>query len=372
VSDAATAGDAGAVTLVYLCMEVAGCPTVCRHCWAQGTGYGMMQLAAIEWVLDGVHAFCESRGLGFDAYPMHELAAHPDAARLFALFNSHCGTLNRAGEARTGTMFEPWPTTGVPLADREDSDEVLAAAAGAGTKTLWLAFHGTGEVHDRQVSHRGGYAGTCLAAERARAAGLHVGGNIFLTTDSLPQLDELLATVGQLADVGVCFETAGYLPTPRSRHNERLRLTLPELAPVAPRLGALANPVNTCQWSGLDGRTEAAYVRQALAGDWPAIADPAPGELALVCTPSLDVYSGLAGLHRTRHGNLRDDGIAAVLASALARGRETEDELWFGPRPHPGPAELAARYGDATSLTVHPWHESVRYLWLDRARQDLG
>jgi hypothetical protein len=104
----------GPVTLVYLCLEVAGCPTVCRHCWAQGTGYGMMPLADIEWVLERAHEYCDGRGLGFDSYPMHELAAHPDAADLFGLFNSHSGTV--AG----GTMFEPWPTTGVPMALRED------------------------------------------------------------------------------------------------------------------------------------------------------------------------------------------------------------------------------------------------------------
>ena len=369
MNDAAAAGDPGAVTLLYLCMEVAGCPTVCRHCWAQGTGYPMMPLAEIEWVLDGAHRFCDSRGLGFDAYPMHELAAHPDAASLFALFNSHSGALDRAEETRGQTMFEPWPTTGVPLAAREDWREVLEAAARAGTRHLWLAFHGTGEVHDRQVSHRGAYAAACRAAGYARAAGLSVGCNVFLTAASLPQLGEVTATVERVADARACFETASYLPTPRSRRNERLRLALPELTPVAARLAALANPVNICQWTGLEARTESAYVRQALAGDWPPIPDPAPGELALVCRPNLDVYSGLAGLHRTRHGNLRTDGIATVLARALARGREPDDVLWFGPRPHPGPAELAARYGDATSLRIHPGPESVRYLWLDRARQ---
>jgi hypothetical protein len=369
VSDAAAAADPGAVTLVYLCMEVAGCPTVCRHCWAQGTGYAMMPLASIQWALDGAHRFCDDRGVGFDAYPMHELAAHPEAARLFALFNSHSGTVSKAEDGRGATMFEPWPTTGVPLAAREDWRQVLEAAARSGTRSLWLAFHGAGEVHDRQVSHRGGYAGTCMAAGHARAAGLRVGCNVFLTTASLPQLAELLTTVERLADEGACFETASYLPTPRSRRNERFRLSLPELAPVAARLGELANPVNACQWTGLEARTEAAYVRQALAGDWPAIPDPAPGELALACTPSLDVYSGLAGLHRTRHGNLRTDGIATVLGRALARGRETDDELWFGRRPHPGPAELAARYGNTAGLGVHPGPESVRYLWLDRARR---
>ena len=198
VSEGAAACGPGAVDLLYLCVEVAGCPTVCRHCWAQGTGYRMMPLPDIEWVLEGAHEFCDGRGLGFDAYPMHELAAHPDAARLFGLFNSHSGTVKTAGQAGDGTMFQPWPTTGVPLAVREDWRDVLDAAAGTGTSHLWLAFHGVGEAHDRQVNHRGACAATCLAAERARAAGLSVGCNVFLTTASLPQLDELSATLLRL------------------------------------------------------------------------------------------------------------------------------------------------------------------------------
>ena len=369
MSEGAAAGDPGAVDLLYLCIEVAGCPTVCRHCWAQGTGYGMMPLPDIEWVLEGAHEFCDGHGLGFDAYPMHELAAHPDAARLFGLFNSHSGTLNTARQGGEGTIFQPWPTTGVPLAVREDWRDVLDAAAGTGTSHLWLAFHGVGEVHDRQVNHRGAYAATCLAAERARAAGLSVGCNVFLTIASLPQLEELTATVRRLADTGKSFETAGYLPTPRSRRNERLRPALPDLLPVASRIAELDMSGSCGRWNSLETRTEAAYVQQALAGDWPDPPDCAPGELALVCRPNLDVYSGQAGLYRTRHGNLHTDGIATVLSRALARGREPDDALWFGPRPHPGPAELAARHGDATGLGVHPGPESVRYLWLDRARQ---
>ena len=77
-------------------------------------------------------------------------------------------------------------------------------------------------------------------------------------------------------------------------------------------------------------------MRWALAGDWPTALERPTGELALVCRPDLDVYSGLAGLYRTRHGNLRTDGVAAG-------------------------------YGDATGLGVHLYPESVRYLWLDRA-----
>jgi hypothetical protein len=109
-------------------------------------------------------------------------------------------------------------------------------------------------------------------------------------------------------------------------------------------------------------------VRQALAGDWPDLPDPAPGELALICRPNST--STPARLACTGPGTATCTPTASPRCSAaLARGREPDDALWFGPRPHPGPAELAARYGDTTSLAVHPGPESVRYLWLDRARQ---
>jgi len=363
-------GDRRATAMLYLCMEVAGCPTVCRHCWAQGTGYGMMPLADIEWVLAEAHRFCDDRGLAFDAYPMHEVAAHPDAARLFGLFNAHSGTVARCGEAGGGTMFEPLTTTGVPLATRDDWQTVVRAAVDTGTLNIWTAFHGAGEVHDRQVSRRGAFAETCRGAERARAAGVSVGCNVFLTTASLPQLDELAATLPLLGVHAMSLETASFLPTPRSRRNERLRPTLADLLPVADRITELT--VVPDRWASMETRTEAAWVQQALAGDWPTAPDRTPGELALVCRPDLDVYSGLAGLYRTRHGNLRTDGIAMVLGRALAHGRQPDEQLWFGPGPLPAPGELAARYGDAGGLGVHLGAESVRYLWLDRYRRQAG
>jgi hypothetical protein len=357
-------GDAGAAELLYLCMEVAGCPTVCRHCWAQGTGYGVMPLSDIEWVLDGAHAFCDSRGLAFDAYPMHELAAHPDAARLFGLFNRHSAT------SRGGTIFEPWTTTGVPLATRDDWGSVLRAAADTGTVNIWVAFHGVGDVHDRQVNRRGAYAETCLAVERARTAGLSVGGNVFVTTASLSQLDELIAALRRLpVNAALSFEYAAFLPTPRSRRNERLRPTLTDLLPVAAQIAELTAPAGRPWWAGLEAHTEAAYVRRALTGDWPAAPDRTPGELALVCRPNLDVCSGLAGLYPTRYGNLRADGIATVLDRAVADGRRPDDALWFGPGPLPDLEGLATRHGEATGLGVHPGPESARYLWLDRAQR---
>ena len=98
------------VEQLYLQVEVVGCPTVCRHCWAQGVPYQAMPLDDVAWVLEQTHAFCDQHGLGFDADPMHELAAHPQAAEILRLFAGHVGAAE----------FEPLATTGVPLATRTD------------------------------------------------------------------------------------------------------------------------------------------------------------------------------------------------------------------------------------------------------------
>jgi len=134
---------------------------------------------------------------------------------------------------------------------------------------------------------------------------------------------------------------AAFQPTPGPGVSSAFTPALRDLLPVADRIAGLTAWPDV--WTGLEAHSEAAFARQALAGDWPPTPQPPRRELALVYRPNLDVYSGLAGFYRTRHGNLRTDGAAAV----LDRGREDDDALWFGPGPLPDPADLAARYGDA-------------------------
>jgi hypothetical protein len=128
----------------------------------------------------------------------------------------------------------------------------------------------------------------------------------------------------------MCWETAQFLPTPRSRRNERLRPRLPELLPVAGQILELTTPIHRAVvWANLEAHTEAAYLRRAAAGQWPAAPKRPDGELALVCRPNLDVWAGLAGRYRTRHGNLRTDGVEAGLDQALAHGVGADEVLWF-------------------------------------------
>jgi hypothetical protein len=271
-------------------------------------------------------------------------------------------------DAAPGAEFEPLSTTGVPLAVREDWQELLAAAARLGTTTVWMTFHGVGVEHDRQVNRPGAWAETCLAVQRVHAVGLRAGCNVFLTTANTPQAERLLDALQRLRVDGMWWGPAAYYPTPRGRRNERLRPALSDLRPLATRIPQVSLFDHDI-WADLKAHTEAAWTRRALAGDWPTWTRHDGPVLELVCRPNLDLHTGEAGWYRQRHGNLRTDEPHAVLSRALERGGRSADALWFGPDPLPSVAELAARHGDRSGQGVHFSADSVRYLWLDRAQR---
>jgi hypothetical protein len=346
------------VEQLYLQVEVVGCPTICRHCWAQGIPYPAMPIDDIAWVLEQTHAFCGEKGLGFGAYPMHEVAAHPQAAEILRLIADHVGAAE----------FEPLATTGVPLATRADWRELLAAAGKLGTTTVWVAFHGLGAEHDRQVNRSGAYAETCLAVQRIHAARLRAGCNVFLTKANASEAERLLGALQRLEVDGTWWGPASYYPTPRARRNEHLRPAPSDLRPLAVRIPQVSLFDHDI-WANLEAHTEAAWLRCALAGDWPE-KPPRNGQvLELVCRPNLDLYSGTAGWYRQRHGNLRYDHAQVVLGRALAAGGGPPDALWFDLDPLPGVAELAAQHGDPHGQGVHFTAMSACYLWLDRMQQ---
>jgi hypothetical protein len=165
--------------------------------------------------------------------------------------------------------FEPLSTTGVPLALREDWQELLAAAATLGTTTVWVAFHGLGTEHDRQVNRPGAFTETCLAIQRAHAVGLRAGANVFVTSANAAEAQRLLEALERLQVDQTAWEPATYSPTPRGRRNERLRPRPQDLLPLADRIRQLS-PFHADAWANLEAHTEAAWMARALAGDWPS------------------------------------------------------------------------------------------------------
>jgi hypothetical protein len=289
---------------------------------------------------------------------MHEVLAHPEAAELLRLFARHHWRPK---------AFQPLVTTGVPLALRDDWRDVLAAAAETGTTIVWVALHGLSDEHDRQVSRAGGFAETSLAVERVRVTGLGVGCNVLVTRTNVGRARELAEIIAGLGIEQACWAPADFYPHARSRRNERLRPELDDLLPLATDV-LQGTDLFREQWAALEAYTEGAWVRRALRDDWRPELDGLQELVPLVCRPNLDLYAGLAGRYRERHGSLRDDGVQASLRRALAC-RRSNDELWFDLEVVPPVAELAAQHGDADGRRVHFSADSVRWLWLDRAQQ---
>lgn len=349
------------VTSVSLQVEVVGCPTICQHCWAQGIPYDAMPILHTTRVLDGAGRFFPAAGVSLRPFPMHEVAAHPEAARVLTLFQ---GTV----PPEVGPLFEPLSTTGGPIATRPDWREILTTCRSLGATTVFLAVHGVGDKHDWVVHREGAYGETLLAADRARSVGLDVGCNVFLTRENVGRFDALVEDLRCHGVGEFSFEPATYYPTARGRRYETLRPELYDLSPLAERVQDLS-PFWRDRWADPGAYTEAAWVRAALAGEWSARPRNSGETLELVCRRNFDVYSGAAGLYRRRHGNLQTDGDEAVWGDALEHGVRSSDELWFGPGPLSTVPELAERFGDSEGRRIHFTSESIRLRWLDLSRR---
>lgn len=343
---------------LHMHVEVMGCPTICQHCWAVGRPYQAMPLEEISWVLREVRRFCDANNLTVDGYPMHEVAAHPQAAQIMTLFHDLWGVVE-----------EPVPTTGVPLSTRPDSREFLEILHSLGTSTLWFAFHGADEIHDRAVLREGTYRESLHAVKFAREAGMKAGCNLFLTKENIYQFDQIITDLQSVGVQEIIPEIYSFVPNARGRYSESLR---PEWQDVEPLVKKLDTIPETAFWRRFwyelpDKHIESWYVRQALEGTW--LAELTHWLIYLVCRPNLDVYRGLAGLYTQCYGNLRDDDADTVLSRAVADGPASQDELWFAPEQLLPVQELAARFGNPHSQRIHKHAVSIRHWWLECARK---
>ncbi len=340
-------------------IEVMGCPTTCQHCWAVGRPYQAMPLDDIAWILHEVRRFCDAHHLTVDGYPMHEVAAHPQASQVMRLFHDLWNVVEN-----------PVPTTGVPLATRNDWREFLETLLSLGTSTLWFAFHGVGEVHDRAVLREGAYRESLRAIALTRQTEMIAGCNLFVTKENVHQFDQLVTDLQQAGIQEIIPCLYGFLPNARGRYSEPLRPEWQDVQPLVEKLDAIPETAFWRRfWQELPQQhTESWYVQQALAGTWPD-EEKIPLRIWLVCRLNLDVYRGFAGQYVKLYGNLRRDGVDQVLDRAVADGVSSHDELWFPGEQLLPVQELAARFGDAQGQRIHDHSVSIRYWWLECARR---
>ncbi len=276
-------------------VEVSGCSTTCMHCWALGRNYRPMPIEDATFILDELSRFCGERRLGYATYPMHEVTAHPDAPDIIRLFAPHLGE-----------DYDPILTPGTPLASREKWAQIFAAAKQCGAHALWVAFHGYGAEHDRQLNRPGAFEETCLAVRRCPA--LRAGHRRERVPDQ--------ASSARLRP------PAGRPARPAARRAQHHpRGVYADAAEQALR-GAGRNWMTCCRspggswmsrcWAARSGavsnRTPRPRECGARDGSFPETGFWTSAYLQLVCRPNLDLHTGITGIYRRRHGNLRHDG----------------------------------------------------------------
>ena len=121
-------------------------------------------------------------------------------------------------------VFDPLPTTGVPLATRPDWREILAPLRSYCMPMLWFAFHGTSEVHDRMVQRQGAYQESLRAVALAREAQVHTGCTLFLTSENVSHFDQLVSDLLQAGMESIDPCVYDFTPNARGRLTERVEL----------------------------------------------------------------------------------------------------------------------------------------------------
>lgn len=339
---------------LHLMIEVVGCPTVCRHCWARGAPYHAMPTKQIEQVLEGAEKACRAAGLRLSPFPMHEVAAHPDVGVVLDLFHAH----------GADGLFEPFITTGVPLAVRDDWPTVLAAIGRNGGRTLWVHVHGIGETHDDTVARAGSYQDTLLAIRRATEAGLGAGANVFVTAANVGQIETVMDDLLAAGASRFSVEVSTYYPHARLRHMEAIRPTLADLRPLEPLLRERRHLNHASYiWDDIENRTEAGWYQKATGGQW----DEKDNRIRqVVCRADLAVHQGAAGTYGPFIGNLSTDDPAAVWNRAVAALPTTRYDAYFGRVQEPI-ASLARSHGSRGGTKIHFFAQSIRAVWLDRS-----
>ncbi len=340
-------------------IELAGCPTVCEHCWAQGKPYKPMPLEDIAWVLEQAQRFAVRANLNFNAYPFHEALAHPDASKMLRLFKPIC------------EEFQPFTTDGIPLAIRDDWEELLQTVHSLETSTFWVHFHGLGEVHDQTVHRAGAYKETCLAVKRIRSMGFQCGCNVFVHKRNLHQLDSLANDLQQVGITEMNWSVSNYQATARGRRYESLRPELGELLPHANRVHRLSR-FSKDKWANLQAYTESAYIKQILENNGGNQQDSIAKSrnynldyIKLVCRNNLDFHSGVAGLYGHFHGNLRTDGPDIVLQKAVEY--VPCEPFLFSVDRLPAPGKMAEKVGNLKGQKIYFSFDEMYLRWLDLA-----
>ena len=345
---------------IAVCVDMAGCPNRCRHCWLGNPANGHLSEEQFRWV---ARQFREWQYPGEDRPFIERLSVYswyrePDYAANYRELWELEKALSDPGAAMRFELLSIWRLA------RER--EYARWARDIGTEVCQISFFGLEETTDYFVRRRGAFRDSLLATERLLEAGIRPRWQLFLTERMLPELDGLLALVEELrleervralgAEFAIFMHIAG--PSGAGFHIEHLRPTVDTLERIPAYLvEKTLKHFNATSLPAVFGCAEGELVKQLV--DEQAPHASYPNELAFFVTPELDVYANIEELMPWwKLGNLEADGLDVIMR------RFVYDEVpGLQLNYHVPVGELAQHYGRPESRRLYGRSELIER-WL--------
>ena len=327
-----------------VCLDMAGCPNRCLHCWLGHGPNGRFSTEDLAWTARQFRPFARSLEV-FSWYREPDFRA--DYRALWELERS-------LSDAKTPhfELMSTWRAA-------RDAD-YIPWLEGLGVRAVQLTFFGGRAVTDRYTGRIGAYDEMVSLIEPLRRHGILPRFQVFMNQENIDQMGEIvqLARRTGLADEPAfrAFVHAGSC----DGANEALypiRVTPEDVQRLPEPLVLWTDEHLKRPISEVFGRTEAEWMKRLLDDSRP-IGSPLEGPAVLYVDADWDVYPNVTAPRPAwRLGNLRADGAQTV----LRRYREQDTPALRICREMPV-NQLAAACGDANSQRLFTRGDFLIYL----------
>jgi hypothetical protein len=292
-----------------------------------------------------------------------ELFDHPEPVAVWTFLRS----AEIGNEAFQNTEYgRLYSTDGWRLGTDPDAGQLLSDFRDAGLRHVWFTVCGLEETHDALTGRPGAFAAIVSAMKRCRDVGIETGASIIVSkrnTREVRELAQLMRALGAERFMQL-YPLPGLGEGPAADDS----LLEPEDVLGLPPQGLDVEWGQEDFWADPAAFTEGALTRAAMQDQAQGAMGPSPEPRKRCLWPRVTAdFEVLApeAIERAmsvRIANLRDESPSQVYDRLAG--------IQWPPDP-PSDQELARRYGDTTSRTLHSmW--SVRRKWLEAWRVENG
>jgi hypothetical protein len=345
---------------------VSGCATECWHCYVDGGRTAFMDCNDYERILNFANSFrrlAASQHVEVSPYLDLEPMLHPDVVKIIRAFVRQEGF----------TLPSCIPTSGMPLAKRDDWRELLAVYWEAGVRELMFTLHGPDNLHDCVVSADGASACQRTAVGRAREYDFTTRLNLMVSRPMLRRFDETKAIVEKSKYDLKEARVPAYAPNAKLRKFEPHRPRLSDLKPHIDYLSSLGEGGGqvTDDWSQINECTEEwvfadMMMKRHNYDSYESVISRLPNWRFVTVGPGLDIWYG-NGRHRTHLLGRVGDTLPRDLLRKV-RGQHPNYALggFFEIDHLPSPVEVASTVADPAGQRVYSDPSELQVKWLDQ------